>query len=188
MKRVIHVLLALLVVPSLVACATADLPPIQPVAHVNLPEFMGCWYVIASISPSFAKDTYDSRECYRLKRGGDEVATRFHYRAGAFDGPRKIVHSTGFVDTHKGNAVWGVQFIWPFRAQYIVAYLGPRYQSTIIARDARDYAWIMARTPTVPASEYQQLVGRLRALGYSLKHLRKEPQRWPDPPMVARSP
>jgi len=55
----------------------------------------------------------------------------------------------GTVKPGTGNAVWGMQFIWPIKAQYIVAYLDPGYTETIIARDARDYAWIMARTPRI---------------------------------------
>lgn len=181
MRSLIRSLFTLVLIPALAACATTRLPPIQPVAHVDLPRFMGCWYVIAAIPPGFEKNTYDSRECYRLEQDGHRVATRFSYRDGGFEGPAKTVHSTGFVRDGSGNAVWGVQFIWPFRAQYIVAYLDKDYQTTIIARDARDYAWVMARTPTLPQARYDALVAHLKTMGYSLKNLRKVPQRWLAP-------
>jgi cyclopropane fatty-acyl-phospholipid synthase-like methyltransferase len=55
----------------------------------------------------------------------------------------------GFVKDGSGNAEWGVQVFWPIKAQYIVAYLKDDYSQTIVARDNRDYTWIMARTPTI---------------------------------------
>ncbi|MND02921.1 outer membrane lipoprotein Blc [compost metagenome] len=63
----------------------------------------------------------------------------------------------------------------------MVVHLDADYTQTIIGRSARDYAWIMARTPTLPAAEYDALVQRLRDLGYSLEHLRVVPQQWPEP-------
>jgi len=40
-----------------------------------------------------------------------------------------------------------MQFLWPFKAEYLIAYVDPDYSETIIARNNRDYVWIMARTP-----------------------------------------
>lgn len=39
-----------------------ELPPITPVAHVDLPRFMGDWYVIATIPTRFEKNAYDAVE------------------------------------------------------------------------------------------------------------------------------
>ena len=104
----------------LVACAmlfnlnvgARELPPITPVAHVDLPRFMGDWYVIATIPTRFEKHAYDAVEVYTLKPDG-HVATSFHFRDGSFDGERKDIHSTGFVKPGSGNAVWGVQVFGP---------------------------------------------------------------------------
>lgn len=168
----------------LLACAVAfapgaalanSQPPIKPVAHVDLPRFMGGWYVIASIPTRFEKDAYNALEVYTLKPNGD-VATSFHFREGGFDGKKKVIHSTGIVKDGTGNAVWGVQVVWPLKAQYIVAYLKDDYSQVIVARDARDYIWVMARTPTVSQADYDALMARVKALGYPLDKVRKVPQ------------
>lgn len=159
------------------ACAN-DLPPITPVPHVGLSRFMGDWYVIASIPTRFEKNAYNALEVYKLKPNG-EVATSFRYRDGSFDGEKKDIHSTGIVKDGTGNAVWGVQVVWPLKAQYVVAYLRDDYSQVIVARDARDYTWVMARTPTVSPSDYKTLVARVNALGYDVSKLRKVPQQWP---------
>jgi apolipoprotein D and lipocalin family protein len=75
-----------------------------------------------------------------------------------------------------GNAVWGVQVFWPLKAQYIVAYLKDDYSQVIVARDARDYTWVMARTPTIPQADYDALLARVQSLGYPLDKIRKVPQ------------
>lgn len=176
--KLIPLLACTMMFASITACA-GTLPPIRPVPHVDLPRFMGDWYVIATIPTRFEKHAYNALETYTLKPDG-EVATSFHFREGSFDSPVKSIHSTGFVTPDSGNAVWGVQVFWPIKAQYIVAYLNDDYSQVIVARDARDYTWIMARTPTVSAADYDRLMEKVKALGYPMDKIRKVPQAWPD--------
>jgi len=157
----------------------SSLPPIKPVAHVDLPRFMGAWYVIATIPTRFEKNAYNAVETYKLQPDGN-IYTAFRFHNGSYDSPVKAIHSTGFVKAGSGNAVWGVQVFWPIKAQYIVAYLKDDYSQTIVARDARDYTWIMARTPTISQADYGALMARVRQLGYSIEDVRKVPQQWPE--------
>ena len=178
MKLPKSLLLACAVMINASACATG-LPPITPVAHVDLPRFMGNWYVIATIPTRFEKKAYNALEVYTLKPNGD-VATSFHFREGSFNGEKKDIHSTGIVKQGTGNAVWGVQVFWPLKAQYIVAYLKEDYSQVIVARDARDYMWVMARTPTISQADYDALLARVKLLGYSMDKIRKVPQQSPE--------
>ena len=73
-----------------------------------------------------------------------------------------------------------MQFVWPIQAEYIIAGLDPEYRWTLIGRSKRDYLWIMARTPTLPAADYDALVEKAKALGYDTSKLRKVPQQWPE--------
>ncbi len=174
-SRILLMALGLLVAGH---AARAAEPPIAPVAHVDLPRFMGRWYVIATIPTRFEKNAYDPVETYTLQPDGS-VYTEFHFRDGGFGEPLRAIHSTGFVKPGSGNAVWGVQLFWPLKAQYIVAYLKDDYSQTIVARDARDYTWIMARTPTVSAADYDALVARVVRMGYPAAKIRKAPQQSP---------
>ncbi len=157
----------------------ADLPPVKPVASVDLPRFMGKWYVIGNIPSWQEKEAFNATETYTLDPDG-KIDTIYHYRKGSFDSKLKDITSTGFVREGTHNAVWGVQIIWPIKAQYKIAYLKDDYSQTIVARDKRDYVWIMARTPTIPPADYDAMVARVKAMGYELKDLRKVPQQWPD--------
>jgi apolipoprotein D and lipocalin family protein len=64
------------------------------------------------------------------------------------------------------------------KADYRIAYVSPDYGQTVIARVARDYVWIMARTPSIPDADYERLLQFVAAQGYDVSLLRKVPQRW----------
>ena len=155
----------------------ADHPPIRVVDKVELPRFMGDWYVIANIPTFIEKGAHNAVESYRLADDGS-IATTFTFRAGGFDGEPKRYAPTGFVKDTRSNAVWGMQFVWPIKADYRIVYVAPDYSTTVIGREKRDYAWIMARTPRIAEAEYRRLAGILAEQGYDLSKVQRVPQRW----------
>ena len=153
--------------------------PIPRVSDVDLSRYMGNWYVIASIPTHFGSDGYNPVETYRLEPDGS-ICTSFRFREGGFAGPVKKIHSVATVITATGNAEWRVHLFWVLREQYIVAWLAPDYSAVIVARDARDYVWLMARTRQISAAEYGRMLARINTMGYDLSKVRKSPQRWPE--------
>ena len=149
--------------------------------QVDIPRFMGDWYVIAVIPTAIEIQAYNAVENYKLDRDGT-IATTFTYYKAAFNGPLKAYHPRGFVNKQSGNGLWGMQFIWPFKADFRIAYLDDNYQRTIIARNARDYVWIMARTPQISEENYQEMTAFVKNLGYDMTKLRKVPQDWSKKP------
>jgi apolipoprotein D and lipocalin family protein len=159
------------------SCATQEKTPVQTVRYVDLDRFMGRWYVLASIPTFLERNAYNAIESYSLNADGT-IATTFTYHKGAFDGPLKTMKPHGFVED-SSNAVWGMQFIWPIKAEYRIVYLDDAYSQVVVARSARDYVWIMARHPGVSAADYAHLTDIVKGLGYDLEKLRTVPQRWP---------
>jgi apolipoprotein D and lipocalin family protein len=152
--------------------------PIPPVKAVELNRFMGDWYVIASIPTFIERGAHNAVESYALDRDGT-VLTTFTFRKDAFDGAPKRYTPRGFVRPGTNNAVWGMRFVWPVKAEYVIAWLDDSYSETIIARSSRDYVWIMARTAQLPDARYAALLERVRSLGYDVAKLQRVPQRWP---------
>jgi apolipoprotein D and lipocalin family protein len=150
---------------------------IKPVNQVNIDRFMGDWYVIAAIPTFIETQAFNAIENYQLNDDGT-IATTFTYYKGGFDGPLKTYEPKGFVKPNTGNAIWGMQFLWPIKADYRIAYLDDDYQHTIIARNARDYVWLMARTPQITDTQYDAMLNLTRALGYDVSKMRKVPQSW----------
>ncbi|MGN6478691.1 lipocalin family protein [Luteibacter sp.] len=169
---------ALAILP-LAACSASQ-PRVPRVDQVDVARYMGNWYVIASIPSRPEKDAANAVESYRLTPDGT-VETTLRYRNSDAAGELKTLHAKGFPHTETRNAEWGMQFVWPIKAQYVISWLDPDYQSVIVARDKHDYVWIMARTPTIPESDYTALASRVAAMGYDMHALRKVPQQWPEP-------
>ena len=135
---------------------------------------MGDWYVIGVIPTMIETEAYNAIENYKLNADGT-VATTFTFNKGSLTGAAKKYEPKGFVRPNTGNALWGMQFVWPIKAEYRIVYLDENYQRTIIARNARDYVWIMARTPQMSDAEYQTLVNLVKGWGYDISKLRKVP-------------
>jgi apolipoprotein D and lipocalin family protein len=153
----------------------AELPPIKTVNSVDLQKFMGDWYVIACIPTFIEKDIYNAVESYRMNEDGT-IQTTFTVRKGSFDGPVKVYQPKGFVVPNTGNALWGMQFVWPIKAEYRIVELDNDYQNTIIARNKRDYVWLMSRQPIMSDEQYQKYVQQIQGMGYDVTQLVRIPQ------------
>ncbi|PHR67298.1 lipocalin family protein [Alcanivorax sp.] len=158
------------------ACQTTPTAPIEVADPFDLDRFMGQWYVIANIPTFPEKGAHNATETYR-RAGPNEIATTFTFRKDAPDGDLKTMTPTGFV-SDENPAIWGMRFLWPFKADFRVLYVDPNYQTTIVGRQKRDYLWIMARSPELHAKTYEHLLGIARERGYSLDKLQKVPQEW----------
>lgn len=171
------VLLLLLTNLGFTGCATrTPMPKPLPLAqNVDLPRFMGDWYVIANIPTFIEKDAHDAVESYRLRPDG-AIATTFRFHRGSSDGPLKVYHPTGTIHDPVTKAEWRMQFIWPFKSAYLILYLDDAHETTIIGVPSRKYVWIMARNPTIPESRYQELVEFLDSIGYNTTRLQRVPQ------------
>jgi apolipoprotein D and lipocalin family protein len=172
---------AALLAPALAllgACQSARHPELPTVAMVDLPRFMGDWYVIANIPTLIERGAHNAVESYQLSPDGT-IATTFTYRADSFEGKRKQYHPRGFVIDSKSNALWGMRFVWPIKADYRITYLKDDYSQTVIGRQKRDYVWIMARTPQIPDADYERLLQLVAAQGYDTAKLQRVPQQWP---------
>jgi apolipoprotein D and lipocalin family protein len=149
---------------------------LEPVPDVDLDRFMGDWFVIANIPTSIERNAHNAVESYRQDANGS-IATTFTFRKGAFDGKRKTYHPRGYV-SEDNNAIWSMQFVWPFKADYRIAYLDEDYSVTIIGRNKRDFVWLMAREPELSDSHYQEMVSLISSMGYDIGELQKVPQKW----------
>lgn len=176
MKTLAHIL-GILPVIALSACSVTP-SPLPTVERVDLARFMGDWYVIASIPTFIERDAYNAIESYELV-SDKRVATTFRFNKGAFDGPLKTYNPTGFVGSDPSNAIWGMQFVWPIKADYRVMYLDAGYTQTVIGRNKRDYVWIMARTPSIPEADYGTIEKLVAEQGYDISKIRRVPQRGP---------
>ncbi len=163
---------------ALAGCVTAPPDGMKPVAlveHVDLARYMGDWYVIASIPTFLEKGAHNAKDNYRLDADGT-IATTFTFNKDAADGPAKHYDSRAFVQDTATNAAWGVQFVWPIKADYRISWLAPDYSQVVVTREKRDNVWIMARTPSIPEADLARLTAFVASQGYDVGKLQRVPQ------------
>jgi len=168
--------LSLLTLLVLSGCAaTTTKPPLQTVDHVDINRFMGEWYVIGTIPWFVEKNNVGTMDIYRMRPDG-RIGITYAFRKKALSARREEMHAVGTILDTKSNARWGVQFLWPFQAPYLVIDLSPDYSTTIIGYPSRDLIWIMARTPTLPEANYRSLLNKAADQGYEIRRIVKVPQ------------
>lgn len=167
-------------VAVLTGCATTPRKPIVLAPKVDVPRFMGPWYVIASIPIWLESESYNGIESYELAPDG-RIRTTYTFRDGGFDGPLKTYRPVATVHNRDTGSEWRMQFIWPFKAAFLIHEVAPDYSTTIIGEPELKNLWIMARTPEIPEPTYAALVSRAASIGYDTNKLRRVPQKWTTP-------
>jgi apolipoprotein D and lipocalin family protein len=147
-----------------------------PAPQVDIPRYMGDWYVIASIPTALEKNAYNAIESYALDDDGS-IQTTFTYRKGGFDGEPKKITARGFVKDDPSKSVWGMRFIWPIQSDYRIAWIAEDYSQVVVAREKLDYVWIMARTPSVDPADLTKLKSFAQSLGYDAAKIQDVPQK-----------
>jgi apolipoprotein D and lipocalin family protein len=158
-------------------CQTGNRPPpLQAMdQEVDLERFMGDWYVLANIPTFLERGAHNAVESYSLNDDGS-IATVFTFNRNSFDGKVRTLRPTGFVYNHETNAEWRMQFLWPFKAAFLIIYLDPEYETTIIGVPGRSYLWIMARSPRIPEDQLQSLIDFAVAKGHDIEKIQRVPQ------------
>ena len=160
-----------ILLPLLHGCqGTGAMDPITTVEKLDIERFMGDWYVLADIATPFDKDAYAPTEHYVLKSDG-MVVTTYRYQKGNATGDFKSRTMTARPNPELPS-IWGMRLIWPFEADYRIAHIHPDYETTIVARNKRDFVWLMARTPTIDQSAFDTLLEKVQSLGYGISDLR----------------
>lgn len=151
-------------------------PPLRTVSHVDLPRFMGDWYVIGMIPWIVEKDNVGTMDVYTPRPDG-RIDVRYVFHKKSLDAPRQEMKAVATVVDTKTNAEWAVQFLWPFKAPYLVIDLSPDYRQTVIGHPSRNLVWIMSRERSMSEVDYKAILQRLAAQGYDTSRIVRVPQK-----------
>lgn len=141
-------------------------------SHVDLNRYVGTWYDIASFPQRFQKGCTGSTATYTIRRDGDiDVVNRC--RLNSLDGKEKVAKGRAQVVNKATNAKLKVSFFRPFWGDYWIIDLGWNYEYAVVGHPSRDYLWILSRTPTMDATVYDEIIGRLKEQGYEVQRLNR---------------
>jgi apolipoprotein D and lipocalin family protein len=180
--RVLLVTLAAAGVATLAAACSNGPPNPNPRAEVplqsvpvDLPRYMGRWYVIANI-PYFAERDFVGTNVKWTLREDGKIDDEFFGRKNGFDKP--VTHHQ-FLDTVKpgsGGGEWSVQPFWPIHVTQMTLWVDPDYRYTILGYPNKKLGWIFSREATMSEDTYKSMLARLDAMGYDTTRFRRVPQ------------
>ncbi len=149
--------------------------PLQAIERpVDLPRFMGDWYVIAHIPLFPERHAHNAVERYELRPDG-RIATTYTFNVGAPDGRKRSFHPVGTVRNTSTNAEWSMRFAPLVEGPFLIVYLDDHYQTTVIGMPNRRNVWLMARSPEMDDARYLEFVDFLAETGHDITRLRRVP-------------
>lgn len=167
-------LLMLILIGGLMSCATTPHPVVE---KVDLPRFMGDWYVVGILPNPIENNARNGIERYTLNA---DSTIAISYTFANHRHPEKITALAARARVHDAgsNAEWRVQFFRPFWFPYLVVDLAPDYRYTVIGVPNRKFVWIMSRSSSLAEDDWLQILTKLKSLGYKTAKIRRMPQIW----------
>lgn len=172
------VLSAVLAIASLQTVAAQE---VSAVPAVDLKRYVGKWYEIAKFPNSFQKKCVSNTSAeYRAREDGAiDVINRCKTADGSVDEAQGLAR---VIDT-SSNAKLQVRFapawlswfplVW---GDYWVIDLDPDYTVATVGTPSRDYLWILSRTPSLSAAQYETAVNNATKQGFDTSRLIKTTQ------------
>lgn len=146
--------------------------PLAVVSSVDLKQYAGKWYEIASFPQRFQKGCNGTTATYTLHPDGYVVVENECFK-DSLTGPKSRIKGKAFVVPNTGNAKLEVQFFWPFRGKYWIIDLAPDYSYAVVGHPNRDYLWILCRTSIMDENIYQNILEKLKNKEFDISRLLK---------------
>lgn len=164
--------------------APAAVPPLQPIASLDLPRYLGTWYEIAKYPNKFQKKcARNTRADYQAQPDGSvQVLNRCTLADGQPTEALGAARQVGPADSPKLQVrfapAW-LSFLPMVWGNYWVIDLDPQYQLVAVSEPEREFLWVLSRSPQVEAGAYQALLARLARQGFDTQRLERSPQEQP---------
>jgi len=152
---------------ALMACSVSlhaqALPPVQTIASLDVPRYMGTWFELAKFPNVFQrKCVSNTRAVYTLNVDNTvQVLNRCRNQIGNATSP---VLKVRFAPEWLGwlPMVWG---------DYWVIDLDDQYQLAAVSDAKREYLWVLSRSPKTDPRLYAALLQRLQQQGFEVDKL-----------------
>ena len=159
-----------------VAAPASALAPLQPIANLDLPGYMGRWYELARYPNRFQKQCAGAATAdYTLLPAGTvKVVNRCPLSDGTVDeavGEARRVGPEGSATLQVRFAPAWLSFLPQVWGDYWVLELDAAYRLAVVGEPRREFLWILSREPSLPAPQWAALNARLQALGFEPERL-----------------
>ena len=144
------------------------------VNNIDIPRFMGKWYVISTIPNFVERGCENAYDIYTLNPDGTIDVLYYAIK----DGEEFTIKQNGEVIDKVNNSTWKMRFTKPYipfyRAPYEVIVLDDEYDYMVVGYPDNEYGWIMSRTNYMDEKIYQQILNTLELdFGYKKEAFKK---------------
>lgn len=143
---------------------------VQTVNYVDLNQYIGRWYEIASIPQSFQKMCVANTTAdYSF---AEKNLIKVLNSCDTAKGERKTAEARAKVKDKKTNAKLRVTFVkifdwvFSFGGNYWILDLAEDYSYAVVGDPTTNYAWILSRSPVLPFNDLVTAEKKLSANGY----------------------
>ena len=153
------------------AAADASPAPVEPIAALDVPRYMGTWYEIARYPNWFQKKCVgDTRADYSLQADGRvQVINRCREASGELSEAVGMARQIGAADSPKLEVrfapAW-LSFLSAVWGDYWVVDIADDYRWAVVSEPRREYLWVLSRTPQLDAADTTRVHARLVELGF----------------------
>lgn len=151
---------------------------VTTVPAVDLQRYAGKWYEIARFPNSFQKKCVAKVSAeYTPRSDGDiDVINRCQVEDGNIDqavGLAKVVPGSNNAKLQVRFAPSWLSWLPLVWGDYWIIGLDPDYSLVTVGTPSRDYLWILSRTPTISAAQYEAAVNNATRQGFDTARLVK---------------
>ena len=154
---------------------SGNYPPLETVPSVDVKQYAGKWYEIASLPFSRQEGCSCTTAEYTILENGVLSVTNTCKK----EGETEQAVGKAFVVEGTNNTKLKVQFFWPFKGDYWVIDLADDYSYAVVGVPSRKYCWILSKTKTMNDEVYTQILERVKQKGFDITLFNKTAQDCP---------
>ena len=167
MKNIFKLLAFVSITILFTACSSKN-PPLQTVQKVEINRYLGTWYEIARYEHFFEKDCKNVSANYSTL---DEDTIKVINRCTNIQTNEKKEALGRAYAIDNTNSKLKVSFFRPFYGDYWVLILDKNYEYVVVGTPSREYLWILARTSKIDEKIKNQLLEKIKTLGFDTQKL-----------------
>lgn len=147
--------------------------PLEAIASLDVPRYIGTWYEVAKYPNWFQKRCIaNTSATYTIQSNGMlQVLNRCQKEDGSITDALGEAKQVGDANSPKLKVRFApawlsfLPFVW---GNYWVIDLDPQYQLAAVSEPSHKYLWILSRAKTVEPKAYEALLQRLKQKGFNL--------------------
>jgi apolipoprotein D and lipocalin family protein len=155
--------------------------PVKSIAELDISRYMGTWYEIAKLPNWFQRKCVQGTQAQYKILGPQRIevtnkcttATGEEIKAVGVARPNSSGQVAQLEVRFAPDWTAWLPLVW---GAYWVLDLDPDYQLAAVGDPTRSYLWILSRSPVVSATQYENLLQRLKVMGFDITKLEKTRQ------------